>query len=396
MGDAILVVDDSRAIRVLLTETLREEGYECLEAKDADEALSIMETRDFSLVISDIVMPGRTGLELLKDLRTLYADTFVVMLTSVTDTETAMSCIHLGAVDYLIKPFSADRLLITVRNTLEQRRLFLEQRAHEQELERKVLEQTEQIRVALQEKAMVAKEMEIAGAIQSALIPHALPATGRLDFATLYRPAGHLGGDYFDLFKRGDGVIDLVIADVAGHNVGSALIVAEIRGALQGQPTAMHRGCGEMLAMLNEALYGDLTRAELFVSMFYLRFDENKLQLSYASAGHNSQLLRRKDGLTEELNADGMIIGVMPHVTFEEKMVSLDQGDRFLLFTDGLVEAENLHEEQFGSERLATAFADADFANCQEELGAILGAMERFVAGAPLKDDLTLLLVNIR
>lgn len=396
MNESILVVDDSRAVRSVIVDTLREIGYACSEAADAAAALDLLTADQFCLVISDIIMPGQSGEELLREIRSGYRDTFVIMLTSISDTETAMRCIHLGAVDYLIKPFSTERLCVTVRNALEQRRLFLEHRNHEEELERKVQEQTAQIRQAIHEMAMVTKEMEIATAIQSALIPRQFPSTGILDFAAIYRPAGHLGGDYYDLFSRGDGILDLVIADVAGHNVGSALIVAEIRGALQGQHTADQRGCAEMLSLLNEALYEDLSRAELFFSMFYLRFDERSMTISYASAGHNPQLLLRADGSMEELAGEGMIIGVLPEVAFEEKTVSFSTGDRILLFTDGLLEAENIEGELFGTARLAEAIAAAPEGEPAVILQYFLVELERFVSGSPLKDDLSVIVALAR
>ncbi len=396
MNDRILVVDDSRSIRAVLLDALTDEGYDCSEAVDVEGALALLESGEFSLVISDIIMPGRSGLELLQEIRSRFSDIFVIMLTSLDNTETAMRCIHMGAVDYLVKPFPSERLSVTVRNALEQRRLYLEHRAYQEDLEQKVMQQTEQIRQALLEKAMVAKEMELARAIQAALIPQYFPSTDRLAFASHYRPVGQLGGDYYDLFNRGDGILDVVIADVAGHNVGSALIAAEIRGALQGRTSASHIGCGEMLSLLNEALYDDLSRAGLFVSMFYLRFDERWKTLCYASAGHNPQMLLREGGTVEELDAEGMIIGVLPKMEFEQKTLSFDRGDRFLLFTDGIVEAENIHAESYGAGRLARALISAGTIDTQSALGKVLDDMERFIADVPLRDDLSLVVATVR
>ena len=396
MTDRILVVDDEESIRNLLVDTLSYEGYDCSEADGVSSALALLATHDFSLVISDIIMPGRTGLELLHELRSRYPDTFVIMLSGVVDTETAMRCIHLGALDYLVKPFTSDRLNLTVRNALQQRRLYLEHRAYEQGLEQKVREQTAQIREALLETARITQEMEIARAIQEALLPRHFPKTERLEFAATYRPAGFVGGDYFDFFLRGDGLLDVVIADVSGHDVGSALLVAEIRGALKGQHIAALEGCAETLSVLNEALHDDLTRVGLLVSMFYLRFDEHLLTLRYANAGHNRQLLLRCDGTVEELDGEGMIIGVTPHVDFEEKSLLFSPGDRFLLFTDGIIEAENKTGEQFGVKRLAEALRGARHADSQEALAQILSALELFIAGTHQRDDLAMVVATVR
>lgn len=396
MSSSILVVDDSRSMRGMIMDTLSSAGFNCCAADSVDQALKQLSLQSFDLVLCDIEMPGRNGIALLKEICCSQSDTFVVMLTGVTDPVTVMECIHLGAKDYLMKPFTAERLLVTVSNALEQRRLFLEHRSYQQNLEQKVEEQTEQIRVTMLEKAVLAKEMEIAKTIQSALIPQFIPCTDRIAFATHYRPAGILGGDYFDVFLREEGILDVVIADVAGHNVGSALIVAEIRGAFQGQHAASCLGCGKMLGLLNESLYDDLTRAGLFVSVFYLRLDERRMQASYACAGHNPLLHVKSNGLTEALDAEGMIIGVVPKVAFEEKSMPLYQGDRLVLYTDGIVEAENRAGEMFSLKRLARSFKESIGHDSATALKRTLTAMEVFTAGVPIKDDVSLVVVTVR
>lgn len=395
MRATILVVDDSKSMRRMIVESLQEADYDCRSAEDVDSALVALTGCEFSLVLCDIEMPGRNGIFLLNEIRTTRPDTFVVMLTGVTNPETVMECIHLGANDYLMKPFTAERLLLTVRNALRQRKLYLEHRSHQETLEQKVLEQTEQIRASLLEKALFTKEMEIAGAIHAALIPRFIPSTRRLSFAAHYLPAGPLGGDYFDIFHRGDGLVDVVIADVAGHNIGSALIVAQMRGAFQVQASASCLGCAEMLKLMNESFYDDLTGAELFVSMLYLRLDEVRMQMHYACAGHNPGILLRTDGSFEELDAEGMIIGVVREVDFEEKTLALEAGSRLVLYTDGIVEAENGSGELYGMARFVDSLREARGREPGVIIKTALSSMKRFNSTAPLKDDLTVVVVAV-
>ncbi|MBJ6724916.1 PP2C family protein-serine/threonine phosphatase [Geomesophilobacter sediminis] len=395
MNRNILVVDDSRAMREVIPRILREAGFECCAVEGVDQALEELERDSFGLVLCDIEMPGKNGIVLLKEIVSTMSDIFVVMLTGVTDPVVVMECMHLGAKDYVMKPFDAERLRVTVKNTLEQRQLFLEHRSYQLDLEQKVLEQTEQIRVNLEEKAMLAKEMEIAQEIQSALIPQFIPGTRRIHFATHYRPAGVLGGDYFDVFFRGDGIMDVVIADVAGHNVGSALIVAEIRGAFQAH-SAAGLGCAEMLALLNESLYDDLTRAGLFFSMFYLRLDERRMTASYSCAGHNPALYVHADGRVAALDTEGMIIGVVPKISFEERSLPLCPGDRLILYTDGSVEAENRAGRMYGLKRLARSFKEGLGEESGTALQRALADLNTFTEGVPLKDDLALVVATVR
>ncbi|OGU04676.1 MAG: two-component system response regulator [Geobacteraceae bacterium GWC2_58_44] len=138
-------------IRELINITLSKEGFTCYQAASAEEGLEIINSQKLDLALLDIMMPGRSGIELLKDIKQLTPDTTVLMITAMNDMDTALSCIHFGAEDYITKPFNLDRVLLTVKNTLEKRRLILENREYQANLEHKVREQTEVIRTVMGE-----------------------------------------------------------------------------------------------------------------------------------------------------------------------------------------------------------------------------------------------------
>lgn len=145
--DVILLVDDEMIVRRLLHQKLANEGYECLEASSADEALGfIRENTAIALVISDMKMPGKTGVELLAEIKAHYSDIGVIMATAVTETATAIECMKQGAYDYLTKPFKLDEVVFSVWRALEKRRLQLENREYRRSLEDKVEIQAEKIR----------------------------------------------------------------------------------------------------------------------------------------------------------------------------------------------------------------------------------------------------------
>jgi len=147
--ETILVVDDEQIVRRLLHQKLANEGYGCLEAASADEALNTMKGNgDVALVISDMKMPGKNGIELLTEVKTLYPDTAMIMATAITETGTAIECMKQGAYDYLTKPFKLDEVLFSIRRALEKRRLQLENREYRQNLESKVESQAEKIRLS--------------------------------------------------------------------------------------------------------------------------------------------------------------------------------------------------------------------------------------------------------
>lgn len=151
MKENILIVDDEEMIRDLLTSALQQDKYVCHQAANVDEAFLLLERQQIDLVISDIMMPGRSGVELLRDLKKADPDIAVLMITGLSDMNTAMECVHLGADDYITKPFGINRVMLTVKNLIERRCLAIEKKNYQASLEFKVLEQTEQIRAAMNE-----------------------------------------------------------------------------------------------------------------------------------------------------------------------------------------------------------------------------------------------------
>lgn len=174
MLEHILVVDDEEMIRDLLSAALQQENYICHLAANVDEAFTILGSQRIDLVITDIMMPGRSGVDLLRDLKKVDPEIAVLMITGLSDMNTALECIHLGADDYLTKPFGISRVMLTVRNLIEKRCLAIEKRNYQVSLEFKVLEQTEQLRRTMNElndayhntltalvKALDAREKEV-------------------------------------------------------------------------------------------------------------------------------------------------------------------------------------------------------------------------------------------
>jgi putative two-component system response regulator len=144
--ETLLVVDDEVAIRKLLCRKLLKEGYQCEEAGAAEQALNMLATNPIALVMLDIKMPDKSGIELLPEIKAGYPDTAVIMATAVTDMNVAIECLKRGADDYICKPFNLDEVSLAVQRSLEKRRLQLEIREYQQYLEEKVEEQTGEIR----------------------------------------------------------------------------------------------------------------------------------------------------------------------------------------------------------------------------------------------------------
>lgn len=245
---------------------------------------------------------------------------------------------------------------------------------------------------ALLENAKVTRELELAKQIQLSLLPEAPPKLAGVSIAARCVPATHVGGDYYDFFRRGEGVIDLVMADVSGHSVGAALIMVETRSVLRAQMEAT-RTSAEILQVLNELLYDDLTRAELFITMFCAKYHAPTRTLSYANAGHTRPLVFRKRKI-EELDADGLILGVERGVSFEEKYIKLEPGDLVFIYTDGIIETENRDGDLFGIPRLCGILSAMKGREPDDILEKILSEVHAFAGGA-LQDDISMIVMKV-
>ncbi len=253
-----------------------------------------------------------------------------------------------------------------------------------------------QIRRAEEER----RELEIARQIQLSLLPGSPLHVDGAHVAGYCLPARHVGGDYFDYFCGSD-TIDIIIADVSGHSVGAALVMAETRSCLKTETlcrlhTQHAKGTGEVLAALNALLYEDLNRAELFITMFYMQYTHATRRLCYANAGHNCPLLLRAgDSACRELDTEGLILGVKREVTFEEKSVVLRKGDLVLLYTDGITEAQNPEGEFFGVDRLGKLVATQGSNSPEEIIDKIVSDLHAFCPSASFGDDVSMVVFKL-
>ena len=242
-------------------------------------------------------------------------------------------------------------------------------------------------------------ELEIAKHIQLSLLPDGPLRLPSAELAGVCVPASHVGGDYFDFFHTSDAV-DVVIADVSGHSVGAALIMAEVRSALRAETrkvAGVPVGPAQVLGALNELLYDDLAGAELFLTMFYLKYLPGTRTLHYSNAGHNNALLLRVDDATcTALDAEGLVLGVRREIDFEEKRLGLAAGARLLLYTDGVTEAENQQGEFFGVARLGGLFSAYRTIPPEALLERLLAEVRAFCGETPIRDDISMVMLQVR
>lgn len=248
---------------------------------------------------------------------------------------------------------------------------------------------------ALLENSRMLRDMELARQIQLSLLPTTPPELPGIQLAGCCVAATHVGGDYYDFYKHDNSIVDLVVADVSGHSIGAALMTAEARSVLRAQ-FCTFSGTGEILASLNNILFDDLDQAGLFITLFYVKYDSINRTLTYSNAGHVPPLLfRQSERGCRELDAEGLIVGVRKGEIFEEKQLQMEKGDVLILYTDGIVEAPNSMDEQFGRARLCGCLTARHMEPPQAIIDAILMEVAAFTGSTVMEDDVTMIVMKI-
>ena len=241
-------------------------------------------------------------------------------------------------------------------------------------------------------KQHIEEELDVARHIQQSLTPRFLPQEGWFVVCGSSESSHQVGGDYYDVVAIGPDTWSLVVADVSGKGVSSALLASFLQGAFLG--ASCTTDIPEVLSRINTFL-SDRAEHGKYATMFYSKLDSAG-RLTYANAGHCAPLLVRADGQIEKLEATSMPVGLVAEASFLLEHRDLAPGDRIVLYTDGVTEAQNDAGEFFGRKRLREAVRCAGGATCPELHAAIQKAVLDFTAGAEQADDLTLVVVQYR
>jgi len=236
-------------------------------------------------------------------------------------------------------------------------------------------------------------EMELAQSIQKSFLPESAPVVGGYELAAVNLPAMEVGGDFYDFIPVSDDKWGLVIADVSGKGVPAALFMTVSRTLVRANALG-HYTAAEVIERAND-LISEEDRSSMFVTLFYAILDAEKRTLKYVNAGHNPPLLLEGDA-TEivMLEAKGIALGVMSGIHLQEKEVLLEEGAVVVFYTDGVTEAVNRNEEQFGEQRLAGLVQANQHRSAQEIVDAICQAIGEFAEGQAQFDDITLIVLK--
>ncbi len=309
----ILVVDDDPVSLKVLEKSLCNEGYGVITATDGPSARKLASDQQPDLIILDIMMPGEDGFEVMdrlkKDARTSAVP--VIFLTGRDELNTKLKGFDLGAVDYITKPFYGQEMLARVRLHLK---------------------------LSLATNSLVASQAEKLRQIQdaqSALLvsPEDIPEAR---FSVHYLPLLEAGGDFYDVLPISDEIFGYFVADVSGHDIATSYITAALKGLLKQNCTPFYKPL-ESVEMINNVLVEILSDGK-YLTACYCKLNRKSKRMSIVNAGHLPVLYLPSDGKPRFIEMEGDVLGAFTNVVYGTQEITVSAGDRFFLYTDGLIE----------------------------------------------------------
>ena len=243
----------------------------------------------------------------------------------------------------------------------------------------------------LRDKLVLKGDLEVARQIQFGLLPFEPFEQGGTSVHAVMRPANTVGGDYFDLIELPEGRLAVTIGDVAGKGMPAALLMALLQGSLRTLLSAGFRGA-DLMAKLNGHLFTNIPSNRL-ITLFYGEYEPASGRLAYVNAGHNPPLLLRRDGSADELPATGMALGVVADAAYEAPVVTVETRERLFLYTDGITEAFDPRDNEYGEDRLRAFLARSAGLGHRELIEAVRADVLAFCGTASPRDDMTLLVL---
>jgi serine phosphatase RsbU (regulator of sigma subunit) len=254
------------------------------------------------------------------------------------------------------------------------------------------------------EQEALRRDIALASDVQRRLLPDAPPRAECADFAAISVPARRIGGDYYDFVELRDGEIGIALADVSGKGVAAALIMSVVQASLRIISSEGDVPPPRLVARMNQFVYRS-TPASKYATFFYAQLDDRRRQLRYVNAGHNAPYLLRAARPSiagsappeiEELSTGGTVVGMFPEAEYEEATVELCPGDVLLAFTDGVPEAHNPENEEFGEERLQQQLRQTAHLPASEISARLSAEMKDWIRDAEQYDDLTFIVMKVR
>jgi sigma-B regulation protein RsbU (phosphoserine phosphatase) len=374
-GD-VLIVDDTPANLRLLSQMLAEQGYHVRPVPDGALALAAIQAELPDIILLDIRMPGMNGYEVCEHLKenAHTRDIPVIFISALDATQDKVRAFAAGGEDYVTKPFHVEEVLARVGTHLALRKV----QKQLQEANRKM-----------------AQELALAGEVQFSFLPQDLPELPGWQIAATLRPAREMSGDFYDIISLPDGCSGFVVADVCDKGAGAALYMALSWSLIRTYAAEFPAQPANVLRHVNRRIVKDID-TNRFVTTFYGTLDPATGTLLYCNAGHCEPYLVSAPGSENirGLDRTGVPLGIFAEETWEQRSIQLVPGDMLVIYTDGIIEAQNAQGAFLGKDRLLQAAGDHFGLPAWEVRDAILADVLGFEGETPQADDIALIILR--
>jgi sigma-B regulation protein RsbU (phosphoserine phosphatase) len=380
MSEKILVVDDEPDLEHLVSQKFRKKiknkEFEFVFAHHGLDALDkLNKDGQIGLVLTDINMPEMDGLTLLNELTKLNSIIKSVVISAYGDMDNIRTAMNRGAYDFVTKPINLDDLETTINKALRELQIL-----------KAAIESRDKLNA-------IENELKIATEIQTSIIPQNFPAfPGRNEFEVFAKmiPAKEVGGDFYDFFEIDKYRVGITIGDVSGKGVPAAMLMAISRTLLKA--TALKGVSPDICLTEINNIIAEESLPTMFVSLFYGILDTRSGNFEYCNGGHNLPYILAADGKINQVeNIGGLFIGAFKDTEYEPKSITLNPNDLLFLYTDGVTEAMNKDNTEFGDELLSKSLNGITDVSPTDLTNNIMDKVKQFADGAEQSDDITCL-----
>jgi sigma-B regulation protein RsbU (phosphoserine phosphatase) len=389
----ILIAEDELVSRRILASRLEKWGHQVTTAMDGREAWDLFKEMEFSIVITDWMMPGIDGVELIRRIRSSKTAGYVytILITAKQQKKDLLEAMGAGSDDFITKPFDKDELHVRLR-------------AGERviELEQNLARRNRDLNVA---NERMNRDLEAAAGIQRSILPSKIPDVSGFNFCWKFKPCEVLAGDFLNIFPLDDKHLGLYVLDVSGHGVPAALLSVSLSRILSPNPyqsilIKKRQGSenytpvppADVALQLNDHFQLDRSIGQFF-TLLYGILDTDTGEFRFVSAGHPGMAHLPKKGKAAILTHPGYPIGFtgFEEGQYEEKQIQLNQGDRLYIYSDGITEAKNPDNDLFWEHRLIEKLAKTSRIGLGESLNALLDSLEKWRGKDEYDDDITII-----
>jgi phosphoserine phosphatase RsbU/P len=397
----VLLVDDSTPQRMVLAKMLRGWGYGVVEAATGAEALEVVSRIDVDIILSDWIMPGMSGVEFCRAFRALDRRRYgyFVLLTSKSGKEDVALGLDSGADDFLTKPVNGGEL--RARLLAGERIVGMQEELRDKnDLLSGALDQLNRIHEGLNRDLVEARRF------QQSLIPDRVREFEGGRVSLMFRPCGHVGGDFIGIFRVSETRIGLYSMDVSGHGIASALLAARIAGYLSGASPEQNialtiddlglytmRPPDEVCERLNELMLSQM-ETDLYLTMLLADCNLKTGEVRMVQAGHPAPVVQRASGELQRHGRGGLPVGLIPGATWSAFDVTLEPGDRLFAMSDGVTECPGADGQDFGGEGFERFVRRHSASRGSDLLEALNWELDRYSGLQDLPDDVSCVLLE--